>query len=194
MRKRPLLYFAFGILFTISIFAMTIRSDGIQFPDGSVLTTAENRKLFYLTNSSFWVGNNAPVACDTDAGFHMASLWEILDVTQLRYATNEDLSEGYAVFSPDDGSQGPPVDTGSARGWIKNGAGPFGLVSQDYPAGLVNCLAQTTNQGTYEGTLVSLSFCWGTVCDPPRGSIGGSGWVASKAICSAGHSVWCVQD
>ena len=41
MRERPLLYFALGILVTVSIGAtMNLRSDGIEFPDGTLQVTA----------------------------------------------------------------------------------------------------------------------------------------------------------
>src|SRR5207245_10636606 len=59
---------------------------------------ANGRRRFYLTNESFQ-GNQAITACAS--GYHMASRFEILDVSVLQYDTGKGLTT-------DDSGAGPP--------------------------------------------------------------------------------------
>lgn len=65
-------------------------------------------RRFYVTQDAFR-GEHALNACT--AGFHMASLWEIFDVTTLKYDTQ------LGRTLPDSG-EGPPA---GQRGWIRTG-------------------------------------------------------------------------
>lgn len=67
-------------------------------------------RRFYVTQDAFR-GEHALNACT--AGFHMASLWEIFDVTTLKYDTQ------LGRTLPDSG-EGPPA---GQRGWIRTGVG-----------------------------------------------------------------------
>ena len=173
--------FALGalvILFTLgAASAMVIRSDGLGFPDGTVQTTAATaatRRAFYLADASR-DGASAFSACEQ--GFHMASLWEIHDVSSLRYATEI----GVAVQS-DDSGEGPP--SGSS-GWVRTGYASHG--SSSIP-GIENCSAWTSNSKFLTGTHAYLQHNWG---DTPTAV---APWVGASGGCDLSKSVWCVED
>lgn len=133
----------------------------------------EARK-FYLTRS-IHDGNEALTACTP--GYHMASLWEIFDPTQLRYDTS------LGLVLQDSGS-GPP----SGFGYVRTGmdtiflSNPFGTPP--------NCRSWTSDDGAqHEGTVVSLTSSWLS----PTGSAL-SPWQASVTVCSDPARVWCVED
>ena len=60
--------------------------------------SAEKARKFYLTQTGF-TGSQALTACAN--GYHMASLWEILDPSNLRYNTT-------LGFTTQDSGFGPP--------------------------------------------------------------------------------------
>jgi hypothetical protein len=136
-------------------------------------------RKFYLTVDRF-DGAQAPAACAP--GFHMASMWEILDPTGLRYDTT-------LGFTQADSGSGPPADDDFAAdyGWIRTGArasgGPSPLVAE-------NCHAYTSNSGEALGTGVRLQVPWGvsdvsSVVAP---------WERFRFGCQNPERVWCVQD
>lgn len=128
-------------------------------------------RSFYLTTTDH-NGSEALTACDT--GFHMASLWEILDTSNLRY----DTSRGHTHA---DSGSGPPF---AIHGWIRTG----NQVGDD-GAGNANCLAYTTANELVFGTTVNLPRLWAspevTVISP---------WVALAQTCNQTKRVWCVQN
>jgi len=67
-------------------------------------------RKFYLTDADY-DGNNADGASVCAEGYHFASLWEILDVSNLEY--DQDLGA-----TSDDSGHGPPSSIG---GWILTG-------------------------------------------------------------------------
>lgn len=136
-------------------------------------TSQRGPRRFYLTPRGY-DGNETLTACAT--GFHMASLWEIFDPTQLRY----DTALGYAE---DDSGLGPP----SAYGWIRTGL-PADAASDPY-GGAVNCNAWTSDYGFHEGSAVALAGAWHL--DHASTLIP---WTATIGICSDPARVWCVQD
>jgi hypothetical protein len=131
--------------------------------------TADSRRWFYLT-TTVHDGVNALTACD--AGFHMASIYEILDVSNLRYDTGRGGTR-------DDSGQGPPQGYG---GWVRTGASA--TTTQDWSA-VSNCNAWTSSDPSYYGTQVNLTPDW---------SVGQRFWAAITLNCDATSSVWCVQD
>ena len=131
-------------------------------------------RKFYLTRT-IHDGNEALTACTQ--GYHMASLWEIFDPTQLRY----DTSVGLVL---QDSGSGPP----SGFGYVRTGmdtiflSNPFGTPP--------NCRSWTSDNGAlHEGTVVSLTHSWlsqaGSSLSP---------WQASVTVCSDPARVWCVED
>ena len=85
-------------------------------------------RTFYLTKD-FHDGSQALTACAP--GFHMASLWEIFDPSNLRY----DATLG---FTRDDSGSGPPQ---GSFGWIRTGTG---ATTSNF-AGVGNCNAWQSN-------------------------------------------------
>jgi hypothetical protein len=151
---------------------LALHTDGVEFPDGSVQTTAAVARKFYLTDST-WDGASALSACGT--GYHFASLWEILDPSNLRYT----FDHADAVTLADSG-QGPP----GLSGWIRTGQ-----VSYDNSPtpGAGNCGAWTTTSA--DGTLVRFVANWGApdvVVTFP--------WDPWSSDCGTSRRVWCVED
>lgn len=129
-------------------------------------------RAFYLTQD-FHDGKQAPTACA--AGFHMASMWEILDPSNLRYDTTLGVTR-------DDSGSGPPI----ARGWIRTGDGAIAS-----PVSNANCNAWTSNEFEDRGTEINLipANSWALV---PASA--GSPWISSLVTCFEIERVWCVED
>ena len=132
--------------------------------------TKAQPQQYYLTTGSV-SGNAALTACTT--GYHMASLWEIHDTSNLQYNTNL----GYTT--PDSG-QGPSF----AGGWIRTGASSNTTAT----AGQGNCAAWSSNLNTDHGSVAVLSSTWADA------AISISPWLAATAICDTPISVWCVEN
>jgi hypothetical protein len=82
----------------------------------------DTRRSFYITQTTH-TGSQALTACAE--GYHMASLWEIFDTSNLKYDTVLGLTQ-------DDSGFGPPSQIG---GWIRTGR----FASTVGPAGAPNC-------------------------------------------------------
>lgn len=131
-------------------------------------------RKFYLTKTEH-TGDVALFACAQ--GFHMASMWEILDPSNLVYDFNLGATE-------DDSGQGPP---GDLEGWIRTGNNASGSGSP----GSANCNAWTT-QFDASGTVVQLpQSSWG-LGERPYSAI--TPWRAFTRGCQFASNVWCVED
>ena len=130
-------------------------------------------RQYYLTSADAYDGDDAPGACA--AGYHMASLWELLDVSNMTYNT----SLGYQHASGDCGD-GPPTDV---QGWVRTGN--LANVGGAAP-GTDNCVRYTTAIGF--GTVVELPNDWSA-----PGTLIGS-WSGSTENCANSNRVWCVED
>jgi hypothetical protein len=139
------------------------------------------QRTYYLTQTEH-NGSQARTACA--AGYHMASLWEIFDTSNLKYNTELGFTQGDSGFGPPTAGPGPPGQP-LPVGWIRTGAR---AVSSTGP-GLGNCNAWTSASDTVFGTTVSLLFLWSstdlTIISP---------WFASTTGCDDLRKVWCVQD
>lgn len=156
---------------------MTIRSDGLEFPDGSVQTTAAaalSQPLFYLTDANV-ATNQALTACAP--GFHMASFWEIVDPSNLTYAFDHP-----DAHTKSDSGYGPPSGW---YGWVRTGNDS----STFDAAGQGNCATWTSTSPDSYGPSVRLPLSWET----PPGEIGNI-WDSESFSCSFTGPVWCVQD
>ncbi len=127
----------------------------------------------YVTEYNFFP-DQALVACGP--GYHMASLWEILDTSNWVY----DYDHPAAHVQPDSG-HGPPSQW---YGWIRTGY----YASGDNTAGTGNCLAWTSRSISDYGTLVRLTREWETA----PGEI--MTWQADAFYCDVVAPVWCVKD
>jgi hypothetical protein len=136
------------------------------------LSAARFARKFYLTNTAH-DGNEVLTACV--AGYHVASLWEIHNPTDLRY--DHELG-----FTQADAGSGPPSGT---AGWIRTGWNS----DQGSFSGSSNCSAYTSDSPFGEGTAVSLQRIWRS---DQAGQV--SPWTASGLVCFETARVWCVQD
>jgi hypothetical protein len=131
------------------------------------------QRKFYLTPS---LVSAVDVLAACAPGYHMASLWEIWDTSNLEYNT----TLGY-TWAGDQGS-GPPTYYGGDHisGWVRTGAEASHIATP----GLGNCDSWSGNiPGTY-GTVVYLDSDWTAL----------EGWLATIADCSYLQRLWCVAD
>ena len=136
--------------------------------DGSC--SRDGSRMFYQTKEPH-DGAQALTACDP--GFHMASLWEIRDPSNLFYFAS--LGQTSA-----DSGMGPPADR---FGWVRTGV-------EAMVTNLPNCQAWQSNSGFDVGTVVKLPPTWNTT--EPYVSI--RPWESGSAFCIGGLPVWCVSD
>ena len=132
---------------------------------------ADRRRSFYLTKERFHA-NEALQACV--AGYHMASAFEILDPSNLKYDTTLGLTT-------DDSGAGPPALN---HGYVRTG---FNARTDRYP-GRANCNNWTSTSATDHGTtmLLDAPTLYTVTVDSP--------WNAYALGCDAARKVWCVQD
>jgi hypothetical protein len=129
-------------------------------------------KKFYLTLEADVSGAEADTACAN--GFHLASLWEIFDFSQLKY----DAKRGYTIATA---GSGPPT---SELGWVHT-AGPSNAIGG---SGTANCANYSSFMAMQFGTAVELTNDWDAAPTPI------SPWVASNSSCVASFRAWCKQD
>jgi len=142
---------------------------GSQAP---LVTASTGMRQYYITRDSAYDGAHALTACDN--GYHMASLWEILDPSNLTY----NVGKGYIAA---DSGHGPPAGPG---GWIRTG---LDSVSSSN-AGYASCHAWTRGDGADYGSTVWLGGMWNG--DPRDIHV----WESSAMPCSVNLRVWCVKD
>jgi hypothetical protein len=150
--------------------ASTQSSTGIAM---LTISPTVGRKNFYLTILNY-SGSEVLTACGT--GYHTASFWEILNVTNLVYEYDNPAAKIKA-----DSSYGPPSNW---YGWIRTGEESSGANT----AGTGNCLNWTSSLNTNYGTIVRLSNAWVTT----PGDI--FTWDAATWNCVGFAPVWCVRD
>jgi hypothetical protein len=118
------------------------------------------------------MGNQALTACAE--GYHMASLWEIFDTSNLRYNTELGLTRADSGFGPT-----------FSDAWIRTGFTPSGTLQ----AGFGNCQTWTSANGSDGGSTVALQADWNSTNVTPI-----SPWRAGAFHCNQLLNVWCVQD
>jgi hypothetical protein len=138
----------------------------------AVTATGAGRR-FYLTSASFST-NHVLTACA--AGYHTASLWEILDVSNLVYEYNLP-----AATKKADSGYGPPSYW---YGWVRTGWDSSGSTT----TGEGNCNNWSNTSATLHGVSVRLSKSWETA----PGDI--FTWDANTFTCDYGGPVWCVRN
>ncbi len=133
------------------------------------VTQSTGMRQFYLSDYAY-DGDVALAVCA--AGYHMASLWEIADPTNLKYNTS--LGDG-----AQDSGQGPPSDS---VGWVRTG---YTSDSSTTP-GQSNCEVWDDLDGS--GTVVNLHNYW------TNGGQDIGDWNAGTAGCELSRRGWCVED
>jgi len=130
-------------------------------------------RRFYLTKSNFYP-DQALTACA--GGYHMASLWEILEPSNLEYDTT--LGKTTA-----DSGQGPPIGDDTV-GWVRTGY----ITYDDSTAGQANCNVWSTRDHDSRGTVVNLVLQW------TSGTEDVHVWDVDWLECDYAVPAWCVED
>lgn len=130
----------------------------------------KGQRQFYLTKTVH-DGAHALTACAM--GYHMASLWEIHEPSNLRYNTQL----GQLAF---DSGSGPPA---FLFGWIRTG---FNAVGGG--PGFDYCSGWTSSDPSDHGSTAALDAVW----DHSGYSV--SPWRAQAQNCNFDSPVWCVED
>ena len=134
----------------------------------SVSSVTGPMREYYLTTATY-NGASATTACAS--GYHMASIWEILDPSGLKYNTT-------LGHTTDDSGSGPPV----ARGWVRTGY----TSNNENIIGRANCSSWTTTAG--RGTTAILPNTWDVGWEDLLA------WNTYTWECSTNERVWCVAD
>jgi len=151
---------------------LTLAGDNASASERAAAQAASTgMRQFYLTLVEV-DGPDALTACAT--GYHMASLWEIVDPSNLAYNT------ALGVTSLDSG-QGPPSDH---DGWVRTGYESSGSIA----AGIGNCSAWTSRVSGDQGSRLRLSSPWAA----DNEDIGV--WETATGDCHNGYRVWCIED
>jgi hypothetical protein len=137
----------------------------------SSLQSSSTLRNYYLTINTFQ-GADVLTACDSN--YHMASLWEILDPSNLSYNTT-------LGFYHTPGDSAPPTNT---WGWVRTGNVP----SIGTPGGNGNCASWSSSSSDYSGTIISLPNNWTT----PGSTMGV--WINGDDACDQAIRVWCVNN
>ena len=140
--------------------------------------SARGARRYYLTQT-FAPGGGALGACAR--GFHMGSMWELVDASDLEYDT------ALGALQDDSGSSAPIlVGLTSGGGWIRTGAPSSG----GGLAGGTNCRAWSSNGSADFGTMATPNPDWNSTS-----SIGVvNPWISIAVSCNAPQRVWCVED
>jgi len=176
--RNSLVAFAGLILFAATV-AIVIPLVSHEQAQGQGPPQRDQRRLYYLSQNTR-TGSGALTGCV--AGYHMASLWEIFDPSNLKY--NRELG-----LTGDDSGFGPPISVNGegAVGWIRTGND----ADSGSTAGQANCNAWTLENGDVaSGTVVQPALDWRT--STTATSV--SPWIAKTVFCSFPQHVWCVQD
>ena len=135
------------------------------------LVASATGREYYLTYATVPDAPHALTACAS--GYHMASLWEILDTSSLKYNTGLGAAR-------DDSGQGPPAQW---AGWVRTGDGSGNTATP----GQADCNAWTSNSASYYGTYAQLPSDWTSAENIHV-------WLTYTTLCSHSARVWCVQD
>lgn len=131
-------------------------------------------RQYYITRGTY-DGADADEACAN--GYHFASLWEILDPSNLRY------NSSLGLLQKDNGS-GPPT---IVEGWVRTGYDSGAGASSP---GIENCDVWESNSSSDNGTLAGLVGEWAAGYEELN--------VWDVAVTHCGESehvhVWCVED
>lgn len=166
-----------GVLIVVTLFVSfpLTRENAIAYTGKTSLTQSSGMRGFYLTDSSDYYGSIAKTACAT--GYHMASLWEIADPSNLKYNT----SLGYEQT---DSGEGPPADEAWVFGWVRTGY----VADVSTTVGRANCSNWTSHGFSTWGTTAALPSQWTSGLQ----DIGV--WQLDYDECDDWNRVWCVED
>jgi hypothetical protein len=165
-----------GILIAVilCIFVSLTEKSAIAATGKTSPTQSGGMRQFYLAGPGY-LGGVAKTACAS--GYHMASLWEIADPSNLKYNT----SLGYQQT---DSGDGPPADETYVRGWVRTGY----TSDSSTTAGRANCTNWGTSNPNWHGSTAALPSQWTSDLQ----DIGV--WQLDYATCDEYLYVWCIED
>jgi len=131
-------------------------------------------RMYYLTVTGF-TGGDAITACDS--GFHLASISEIQNPSDLQYANR-------STTAYDDEGFVPPSDH---MGWVRTDSFPLVGVP-DY------CDFRMSSSDQQSGTTMSRRTLWHHPSTELHASAAPSWWYTTQVSISQPESVWCVGD
>jgi len=181
--KRDLALVVSGALLSVVLLGagtLALSGDGILFPDGTLQRTASlTRKSYYLSAFTAF-GNTAIQGCIN--GYHMASLWELVDLSALDY-----LNFPFLALTKADSAGGPPS---GIAGWVRTGYDNDGT-SQ---GGRANCFTWSSNSSSDFGSVAGLQSLWDDLSFSNPPTLIGDGWRGFGQRCDVSTAVWCVAD
>ena len=155
---------------TLIISFTLTRENAAAFTEKASPAQREGMRQFYLGNGG--TGNQAETC---EPGYHLASLWEIADPSNLKYNTI------YGQTNSDSG-QGPPTDL---SGWVRTG---YVDQAETTIPGHANCDGwDLWHPGRY-GTVAQLPDNW------TSGAQDMGVWQLSVAECDEYKPSWCIED
>jgi len=163
---------AIALLFIAGVGYLALGMDSVSAssPQAVAAGTTGLRQYYLSTGTVLVDGSDATTACAS--GYHMASLWEIYEPSNLEY--NIDLGA-----TADDSGLGPAA----SYGWVRTGWGAnTGVIP-----GQANCNAWTSNDVGHNGTLVKLESDWQHPSGIPN-------WYSIGDSCNKKYAVWCIED
>jgi hypothetical protein len=137
----------------------------------------------YYRTADAYTPTAAINACAT--GYHFASLWELLDPSNLEYAGEHP----DASVIEDDMGEGPPTGGGGLprHGWVRTGHNDYAIPVP----GQANCNSWTSDSASHYGTTAGLTPDW-LSATTYRADI--SVWDVGTLTCDTPYGVWCVED
>ncbi len=138
--------------------------------EASFQAQATGQRQYYLS-TTIVRGNQPLTVCS--AGYHMASMWEIADPSNLLYNTTLGKTDA-------DSGSGPAA---GSPGWVRTGF----INSTSTIAGHANCSGWTSLSGSYYGTTATLPDTWTNAEDLGV-------WDVTAQSCDSYQYVWCVED
>jgi hypothetical protein len=172
------------IIALVAIAAVALLTHNVGNAQGTAFTSTAPIRGYYLTKNTI-TGSKVLTACAS--GYHFASIWEILNTSDLHYnttlgRTNVNSGNGAPALSSHTTTANVPY------GWIRTGA-------PDDP----NCINWTSSNGVDAGSVGAL-FIQGA-SPPPGWIIGNSTGTQTPVSCddTVGGTpynigVWCVQN
>jgi hypothetical protein len=140
----------------------------------TAMVQATGMRQYYLTELEY-KGDEVLTACA--AGYHMASLWELADPSNLKYNTT-------LGYTQTDSGQGPPTFYSGVLGWVRTGYVAY--TAGD--AGKANCDLWTSASSSHRGTNAYLHSDW-------TGGVQNIGvWSVGHGGCQIENHVWCIED
>ena len=173
----------FNVFFDSSEFGTDNVSSSNAVADNCGGGICTNLRRYYMTTTTH---NGAQALSACAAGFHMASMWELTESSNLAYDYVRGATE-------DDSGFGPPADgllSTYGPAWARNGAEASGSIVPG-PGGK-NCIAWTTSGAGQYGSAVALVPQWGDFGGEVFNRV--APWLGHERSCDMSLWVWCMED